>query len=66
METLKPEKDKPFLSKQSILYINSAVIGAVRTTIGFPIEHPLDSIKTQWQAKPFIKNELHIVRHIYS
>ena len=27
-------------------YIGSSLVGLVRTTIGFPFEHPLDSIKT--------------------
>jgi hypothetical protein len=35
-------------------------------TLGFPIEHPIDSIKTQWQAKPYLKNELQIVKYIYN
>jgi len=25
------------------------------------VEHPIDSIKTQWQARPHLKNELAIV-----
>ena len=29
-----------------MFYIGSAAAGMLRTTIGFPIEHPLDSIKT--------------------
>ena len=48
------------------LYLGSALAGLVRTTVGFPIEHPLDSIKTQWQAKPYIKNEIVMVREIYN
>jgi len=55
----------PFMSAQTQLYLSSSLIGMVRVTLGFPIEHPLDSIKTQWQAKPNFKNEVHIVRHIY-
>ena len=39
-------------------YIGSSLAGLVRVTIGFPIEHPIDSIKTQWQAKPYIANEM--------
>ena len=31
-------------------YLSSLLAGLVRVSIGFPIEHPLDSIKTQWQA----------------
>jgi len=33
--------------------------------LGFPIEHPIDSIKTQWQARPYLKNEFAIVKEIY-
>jgi len=29
--------------------------------LGFPIEHPIDSIKTQWQARPYLKNEFAII-----
>ena len=46
-------------------YVGSALAGLVRVTIGFPIEHPIDSIKTQWQAKPYIKNEYQIIKVIY-
>ena len=54
-----------------MFYFGSAIAGMSRTIIGtyrflfrlfpcigFPIEHPIDSIKTQWQAKPQLKNEL--------
>ena len=46
-------------------YLTSIAVGVVRVTIGFPIEHPIDSIKTQWQAKPYLKNEIQIIKHIY-
>eukprot|EP00347_Sterkiella_histriomuscorum_P001661 403371157 len=47
------------------LYLGSSIAGIIRTLIGFPIEHPLDSIKTQWQAKPYHKNEAAIIKDIY-
>jgi len=31
----------------------------------FPLEHPLDVIKTTWQANPTAKNELQVGRDIY-
>ena len=43
----------------------TAFAGLARTLVGFPIEHPLDSIKTQWQAKPHFRHELAIARDIY-
>lgn len=41
------------------------MVGVCRTTIGFPLEHPIDAIKTQWQAKAHFRNEIEIVRHIW-
>jgi hypothetical protein len=40
-------------------------MGVLRGVVGFPLEQPLESIKTQWQAKPGHKNELTIAREIY-
>jgi len=34
------------ISSKWSLYLGSSLAGLVRTTIGFPFEHPLDSIKT--------------------
>ncbi len=34
--------------------------------IGFPFEHPIDSMKTQWQAKPYLKNEAAVTNTIPS
>jgi hypothetical protein len=33
-------------SSPTAFYIGSSLAGLVRVTIGFPIEHPIDSIKT--------------------
>jgi hypothetical protein len=44
----------------------SAGVGIARGVIGFPIEQPLESIKTQWQAKPALKHEFAVVRDIHS
>lgn len=46
-------------------YFGSSMVGIIRTLIGFPIEHPLDSIKTQWQAKPQLRNELVVIKDIF-
>lgn len=43
----------------------STVYGFCRGVVGFPIEQPLEAVKTQWQAKPSYKNELQIVQNIY-
>jgi hypothetical protein len=51
------------------LYAASSFAGIVRVLIGkytllkwvgFPIEHPIDSIKTQWQTKPYHKHEFSV------
>ena len=41
-------KSKSERGSSNSLYLKTAGIGLARVTIGFPIEHPLDSIKTQW------------------
>ncbi len=32
------------------VYILSSLLGMLRAVAGFPIEQPLEAIKTQWQA----------------
>jgi hypothetical protein len=44
----------------------SAGVGIARGIVGFPIEQPLESIKTQWQAKPALKHEMAVVRDIHA
>ena len=39
------------------LYLGSSALGVARIIIGFPLEHPIDAIKVQWQAQPHFKNE---------
>lgn len=34
------------------LFGMSSLLGVARGIVGFPIEQPLEAIKTQWQAKP--------------
>lgn len=58
-------RDKMTNSRYSF-YLGSSLAGLVRTTVGFPFEHPIDSIKTQWQAKPHMKHELAIARDVYA
>ncbi|CAF1570176.1 unnamed protein product [Adineta ricciae] len=44
----------------------SAAIGVSRTIGGLPLEHPLDTIRTRWQANPtYSRNALEVVREIY-
>ncbi|CDW73269.1 UNKNOWN [Stylonychia lemnae] len=63
--TIKDNVEKQMKTKQSSLYFWGAAAGMFRVAAGFPIEHPIDSIKTQWQAKPYLKNEFHIIKDIY-
>ena len=37
----------------------------MRGLVGFPLEQPLEAIKTQWQANPSKANEIQITRQIY-
>jgi hypothetical protein len=53
-------------SEKHKMYFQSSMIGMTRVIIGFPLEHPIDAIKVQWQSQPQFKNELHIIRHIYA
>ena len=44
----------------------SAAIGVSRTIGGLPLEHPLDTIRTRWQANPtHSRNALEVTREIY-
>ncbi|CAF1155144.1 unnamed protein product [Rotaria magnacalcarata] len=52
--------------RSSQLFI-SAVIGVSRTIGGLPLEHPLDTIRTRWQANPTqSRNALQVIREIYA
>jgi hypothetical protein len=45
----------------------SASVGVSRTLGGLPIEHPLDTIRTRWQANPTASSSsVAVVREIYS
>jgi len=46
--------------------IVSALAGIARGIVGFPLEQPLEAVKTQWQASPFHKHEVSIARSIYA
>ena len=48
------------------MLVGSAVIGVLRGLVGFPLEQPMESIKTQWQASPKNKNEIQILKQIYA
>ena len=50
--------------KKEGLFRKSLAVGVVRTFLGFPIEHPVDAIKTQWQAHQRAAHELAMVRVI--
>jgi hypothetical protein len=54
------------LDRTSQLLI-SALVGVSRTVGGLPIEHPLDTIRTRWQANATKSlNSLSVAREIYS
>lgn len=46
-------------------YLKVSVLGILRGAIGLIWEHPLDSIKTQWQTNAHIRKSRDIVNHIY-
>lgn len=48
-----------------IFYAKTALIGIIRGAIGLLWEHPLDSIKTQWQTNIHIVKSSEIVNYIY-
>jgi hypothetical protein len=58
--------DSRLKQNKPLLYVSSFFMGVARTLIGFPFEHPLDSIKTQWQAIPEAVNEWDIIKRIYT
>ena len=37
---------------QNRVYILSSFFGVLRAVAGFPIEQPIEAVKTQWQAQP--------------
>ena len=63
---IQPNKLDPNKNSNHRIYLKTAGIGLARVTIGFPVEHPIDSIKTQWQARPHLKSEFAIIKLIYS
>jgi hypothetical protein len=46
-------------------YFKASVLGAIRGGACLILEHPLDSIKTQWQDKTYFKSTNELVTHIY-
>ena len=48
------------------MYLGSSLVGMARVCIGFPLEHPIDAIRVQWQARPHFKNEFQIAKSIYT
>jgi len=44
---------------------DAAVYGSLAALIRLPLEHPLDCVKTQWQAHPSFTNSRQVVRHIW-
>lgn len=58
------EKKGGYLQKMNF-YLKASLIGSFRGGIGLIIEHPLESIKTQWQDRVDIKSTNSIVKSIY-
>lgn len=54
---LKKEGNQQSKQNSAQIILLSAGVGIARGIVGFPIEQPLESIKTQWQARPALKNE---------
>jgi hypothetical protein len=46
-------------------YLGAGIIGSIRGGMGLILEHPLESIKTQWQDRYTIKSSKEIVNVIY-
>jgi hypothetical protein len=44
--------------KKGGVFLFSAIIGVARGLVGFPLEQPMESVKTQWQASPKNRNEI--------
>jgi hypothetical protein len=47
-------------------YVNVSFVGALRGGLCLFLEHPLESIKTQWQDKHNIKSKYNIIHNIYT
>lgn len=47
-------------------YVNVSLVGALRGGICLIVEHPLESIKTQWQDNSSVKSSKEIVKNIYN
>ena len=56
---------KPHISERHKFFLGGSLVGMGRVVAGFPLEHPIDAVKVQWQAQPQFKNEFSIIRHIY-
>lgn len=57
-----PSKDSKD-TKLSMVGLSFAA-GMFRGIVGFPVEHPFEAVKTQWQADPKHRNEWRIFRDI--
>lgn len=57
--------DKKKISNNFKIVGVSSLSGMARGLIGFPLEQPLEAVKTQWQAKPMHRNEYIIAKQIY-
>jgi hypothetical protein len=56
--------DKKNKTSVHVLLVSS-LSGVARGLAGFPIEQPIEAVKTQWQARPAHRNEFKIAQSIY-
>lgn len=59
-------KPMPLAKPKMHFYLNVSLIGALRGGLCLFIEHPLESIKTQWQDNSSVKSTKEIVKNIYT
>ncbi len=58
-------KEKVSSNSKRNFYLSVSFVGAIRGAVSLIIEHPLESIKTQWQDKNTIRSTREIVKDIY-
>lgn len=64
MNPFKLFQSNPISANPYNLYLQSGVLGVARTLVAIPFEHPLEAIKTQWQAAPHLKSEYEVMKRI--
>lgn len=65
VESINDDKQKKNIQSTLEFYIKVSLLGILRGAIGLIWEHPLDSIKTQWQTNVHIRKSSEIINYIY-